>query len=139
MLKVNFYDINEVLDEKLKFAVIVSKYNGKWVFVKHKERNTWEIPGGHREENEEIDFTAKRELQEETGAIKFSIEPICIYSVQKKENESFGGLFYAEISELVLLPNFEIGEVKLFEEIPQELTYPLIQNDLFEKILKIKN
>ena len=48
MLEVNFYD--DVDDSLLKFAVIISKASGKWVFCKHKERDTYEIPGGHREE-----------------------------------------------------------------------------------------
>ena len=75
MLEVKFYD--SVADGLLKFAVIVSRYDGKWVFCKHKERDTYEAPGGHREEGEAILDTAKRELQEETGAVKFSIEPVC--------------------------------------------------------------
>lgn len=66
-MKVKFH---ETVDDKLlKFAVIISKHNGKWVFCKHKERNTYEIPGGHREPNEPILETAKRELSEETGAL----------------------------------------------------------------------
>ena len=76
MLEVKFYD--SVADGLLKFAVIVSRYDGKWVFCKHKERDTYEAPGGHREEGEAILDTAKRELQEETGAVKFSIEPVCV-------------------------------------------------------------
>ena len=36
-------------DSKLKYAVILAKYNGKYVFVKHRERKTYELPGGHRE------------------------------------------------------------------------------------------
>ena len=66
-MEVKFYDL--VDDSLLKFAVIISKSNGKWVFCKHKERNTYEIPGGHREEGETIFETAKRELVEETGAV----------------------------------------------------------------------
>lgn len=58
-----FYD--EVEDRLLKFAVIISKYQDKWVFCKHKLRYTFEIPGGHREEDENILETAKRELHEE--------------------------------------------------------------------------
>ena len=46
-LEVKFYDT--VNDELLKFAVIVSQSNGKWVFCKHKERDTYEVPGGHEE------------------------------------------------------------------------------------------
>ena len=65
MVEVKFYD--NVADELLKFAVIISKTDNKWVFCKHKERETYEVPGGHREPGESIFETAKRELQEETG------------------------------------------------------------------------
>ncbi len=72
MLEVKFYDT--VDDSLLKFAVIISQSNGKWVFCKHKERDTYEAPGGHREAGEDILETAKRELQEETGAIVCEID-----------------------------------------------------------------
>ena len=52
MTIVKFYD--EVDDSLLKFAVIITKTNGKWFFCKHKKRNTWEVPGGHRELRESI-------------------------------------------------------------------------------------
>lgn len=52
MLEVKFYD--SIDDSLLKFAVIISQSNGKWVFCKHKERNTFEVPGGHREAGENI-------------------------------------------------------------------------------------
>lgn len=61
MLEVKLYDT--VDDALLKFAVIISKSNGKWVFCKHKERDTFEVHGGHREFGENIIETAKRELQ----------------------------------------------------------------------------
>ncbi len=89
----------------MKFAVIISQSNGKWVFCKHKERDTYEVPGGHRETGENILETAKRELQEETGAVKYEIKPICVYSVTGKTRvndtgeESFGMLYFAEITE----------------------------------------
>ncbi len=82
MLTVSFYD--DADDLFLKFAVILSKTNGKWVLCKHKERDTYEVPGGHREANEPIFETAKRELAEETGANIFTIVPVCVYSVKGK-------------------------------------------------------
>lgn len=52
MLEVKFYDT--VDDNLLKFAVIISQSNGKWVMCKHKERDTYEVPGGHREDGGKI-------------------------------------------------------------------------------------
>ena len=46
VMEVKFYDT--VNDELMKFAVVISQSNGKWVFCKHKERDTYEVPGGHR-------------------------------------------------------------------------------------------
>ena len=56
-VEVNFYE--QVEDELLKFAVIISKTDGKWVFCKHGARDTYEVTGGHREmgETEEILIT----------------------------------------------------------------------------------
>ena len=51
MVEVKFYD--SIDDKFLKFAVIISKTNGKWIFCKHKERDTYEVPGGHRESGED--------------------------------------------------------------------------------------
>ena len=57
MLEVKFYD--NVPDELLKFAVIISKTASKWIFCKHKERDTYEVPGGRRELGENIFDTAQ--------------------------------------------------------------------------------
>lgn len=57
MTEVKFYETAE--DVLLKFAVIIARYKDKWIFCKHKQRNTYEIPGGHREAGEEIIETAE--------------------------------------------------------------------------------
>lgn len=137
MLEVKFYD--EVDDSLLKFAVILSKSRGKWVFCKHKERDTYEAPGGHRETGEDILETAKRELREETGAVEFDIRPVCVYSVTGKTSvnetgeESFGLLCFAEITEFSGKLECEIEKVVLMEELPTNWTYPLIQPKLIEE------
>ncbi|WP_088043660.1 NUDIX domain-containing protein [Bacillus sp. EAC] len=134
MVKVHFYQLNTIEDYLLKFAVIMARYQGKWIFVKHKERTTWEIPGGHREENESIVHSANRELIEETGAEDFNISPVCIYSVHDGKSETFGQLFYADVFKIGDLPNSEIGEINFFNSTPGNLTYPLIQPFLANKI-----
>ena len=52
-MKVSFYE--SVAKHDLKFAVIISRYLKQWVFCKHKQRKTFEIPGGHRENGESIE------------------------------------------------------------------------------------
>ncbi len=142
-MEVKFY--SGINDELLKFAVIVAKSDGKWVFCKHKERHTYEIPGGHRENGEEIEETAKRELYEETGAGDFIIEPVCVYSVTGKNrvnesgNETFGMLFFAEVKSFEHELHKEIEKIEFFNSFPKEWTYPEIQPKLIEEFLRRKN
>lgn len=141
MLKVSFYD--NVEDCLLKFAVIVSKSQGKWVFCKHKDRSTYECPGGHREIGEDILSTAKRELYEETGAVEYSIKRMGIYSVSGNDgviettSETFGMLYFADITKFEELPGYEMEKVELFEQLPENWTYPDIQPRLIEKVLHV--
>ncbi len=140
MIEVKFYD--QVADELLKFAVIISKTNGKWVFCKHKERNTYEVPGGHRKENENILETAKRELKEETGALDFSLSPICVYSVTGKNKvnetgeETYGMLFFADIKTFENELHSEMEKVLITDTLVENWTYPLIQPKLIEEAKK---
>lgn len=136
MAIVNFYD--EVDDKLLKFAVIIAKTEGKYVFCKHKERETWEVPGGHREPDETILDTAKRELYEETGAVEFDIKPVCVYSVTSKEEfdgeETFGMLYLADIKVFEHELHSEMEKIILTEKLPTEWTYPQIQPKLIEEV-----
>ena len=128
-MTVEFLDINERLS--LRYSVVVAKYGDKWVFCRHKDRNTYEIPGGHIEEGETPYDAARRELYEETGITDADIIPVCIYRV----NDS-GMLFYAKASKLGQLPDSEMAEVILTDNLPKELTYPMIQPYLFERVKK---
>ena len=129
MTKVQFYD--RVDDGKLRFAVIITRTEGQWVFCKHRDRDTLEVPGGHREPGEDILDTAKRELYEETGAIDFSIEPVCVYSVTAPGNfdgqETFGMLFSADVREFEKELHSEIERIVIRDDLPEAWTYPEIQ------------
>ena len=102
------------------------------------------MPGRHREADENILETAKRELKEETGAVKYEIKPICAYSVTGKTRvndtgeESFGMLCFAEIMEFAKELHSEMEKVILMDEFPENWTYPLIQPKLIEKYMQIE-
>lgn len=141
LMKIKFYE--EVDDEKLLFAVIVAKYKEQWVFCKHKQRNSYELCGGHREANESILDCARREFYEESGAKEYQLIPLCVYSCLGKtrvkessdEHETFGMLYYAEVYDFDELPESEIQEIAFFTDVKKipEWTYPQIQPILFAK------
>jgi len=127
----------EADDARLIFAVIVARSRGKYVFCRHRDRDTWEIPGGHREPGENIMTAARRELYEETGALDFDIKPVCVYSVTSPDSfggrETFGMLFYAEIKAFEPQLHSEIAEITLAASLPDKLTYPAIQPALISE------
>lgn len=136
-MEVRFYDTVE--DTLLKFAVIIARSEGKLVFCKHRQRETWELPGGRREPGETIEETAYRELMEETGASEFTLQPICTYSVTGKTRvnetgeESFGGLFLAEVHAFEPELHSEMERIALLDTLPDNWTYPLIQPKLLQE------
>ena len=112
MSAVTFYE-ESPRSAAMKYAVIVARYRGKWILCRHKERTTWEIPGGHLEANETPDQAAIRELWEETGTVKAKITRICCYGVQ-----DYGMLYFAEVKELteatVITPVENATRIKAF-------------------------
>ena len=133
---VDFHKIGSVADEHIKYAVVMAQEAGKWLVCRHRERDTWEIPGGHREASETIEETARRELYEETGVADADLAPIEVYSVVREGGEpSYGMLFLARVKTRGTLPqNSEMAEVKATHLLPRELTYPDIQPKLFSRV-----
>ncbi len=137
MTKVKFYNISYVPGENLTYSVIVARYLGKWIYVRHSDRQTWEIAGGHIEPGESADFAAERELMEETGATKFKIECVATYSVEKEGRMDFGRLYFADVTLLGPIPDIsEIAEILLLDSLPCDLTYPDIQPHLFNSVME---
>jgi len=126
-MEVKFFPRCPVPECEIAYAVIVARYRDQWILCRHKQRTTWEIPGGHREATETPEETARRELWEETGAIAAEIQSVGYYSASR-----FGQLFYADIQKLGAIPeNSEIAEISLEDKLPDNLTYPDIQPLLF--------
>ena len=140
----------DYIDHKGAAAVVAVTKEGRILMVRQYrnalERETLEIPaGGLNSRQEPMEEAAKRELQEETGAVKFEIKPICVYSVTGKTRvnntgeETFGLLCFAEITEFAKELHSEMEKVVLMDKLPENWTYPLIQPKLIEKYLQMKN
>ncbi len=126
--------------ETYKYTVICTSYEGKWVLSKHKKRNTWETQGGHIEDGETPIECAKRELFEESGIKDADIYPVCDYVGYNSQSSANGMVFLAVVHSLGELPESEIKEIKLFDTLPADLTYPQTSPKLYaeaEKALKL--
>ena len=132
-MECKIFKVNEL--QKYKYVVVLSKCEGKILLSRHKDRSTWETQGGHIEPGETPLDAAKRELYEESGAVEYDIEPVFDYCVGEEASTGAGGMvFVAEIRRLGDIPDSEMAEVKLFDTLPEDLTYPDITPILFAQI-----
>ncbi len=124
--------------KQYKYVVTLSEYQGKILLSRHKDRATWETQGGHVEPGETPLEAAKRELFEESGAKDYTIEPLCDYWAGEEGTDDWanGMVFKAVIRKLGPLPESEMAEVKQFDTLPENLTYPQITPDLFQYLSK---
>jgi len=118
-MEITTFGLGEVNNDRIQYVVLLAEYGGKFVLVRNKNRTTWELPGGKREEGEQILAAASRELYEETGAVDFELIPYGVYLM----NGSYGMNFYVKIAELGQLPEYEIAEIKCCKSLPAGLAY----------------
>ncbi|QHQ60847.1 NUDIX domain-containing protein [Anaerocolumna sedimenticola] len=130
-MECKIYNLNEL--KEYKYVVILSKYKGSILLSRHKKRSTWETQGGHIEKGETPLEAAKRELFEESGAVKYTITPVFDYLAGDEKSSANGMVFMADITELADIPDSEMKEVRTFDKLPDALTYPEITPILFKK------
>lgn len=119
-----------------KYVVVCSNYQGKWLMSRHKKRTTWETQGGHIEPDETPIDAARRELYEESGVKDAAIYPVCDYYGYDSTGHANGMVFLAVIHQLGELPESEMSETRLFEQIPDHLTYPHVTPVLYAEAAK---
>ena len=121
--------------DRYKYVVVLSTCGGQILLSRHRERDTWETQGGHIEPGETPMQAARRELVEESGATAFDIRPLCDYWAGESWPDvgASGVVFAAEIRELGLMPQSEMAEVRRFDALPGNLTYPAITPVLFAR------
>ena len=121
-------------DKDIHFVIIATNYqkSDKWIFVRRKDSNSWELPAGHKEKEESVSEVANRELFEETGAKEYNIEVLTDYTLITKDTVGVGRVFLAIVNKLGPLPDSEIEEVVIKNYFPKPHTYKNIQKEILE-------
>ncbi|MDL2215998.1 NUDIX domain-containing protein [Ruminococcaceae bacterium OttesenSCG-928-N02] len=130
-MEITFFELGAIKEEQLAYVVVVCHYKGKLLFCKNKAR-AWEIPGGHIEPGECAAQAAARELYEETGALQYTIKPVCAYRL----SGSYGAVYHAEIETLGPLPPFEMESLGFFNTVPTPLSFPQAHPFIVEQVIK---
>lgn len=99
------------LDQRdYKYVVVFSRYQGRLLFSRH------------------------RELWEESGAEEFTLTPVCGYRAWEGDSGANGVVFTAQITQLGEMPSHEMECVRLFDRLPEPLTYPGITPVLWQQV-----
>lgn len=101
------------------FAYAIAFEGDSFVMVRHRAR-AWEMPGGRLEPGETHEQAAVREFAEETGMV---LEPVG--SLEVEGGKVIVGLVHSRCCSPA--PSEEISEVRLFSELPEELSFPLVE------------
>ncbi|MBR3743076.1 MAG: NUDIX domain-containing protein [Clostridia bacterium] len=115
----------------LRFVVVCSFYQGRYLLSYHSGHRSWETQGGHIEKNETPEQAARRELYEESGVKDAELIPVCDYFAFDSEGSSNGRVYAALIRHLGELPPNEMSKIEMFDALPDHLTYPFVTPVLF--------
>lgn len=123
--------------ENVKYVVVCTYFEGKYLLSRHRERLSWETQGGHIEPGETALDAARRELYEESGVRAAKLYPVCDYLGVNPPRQANGTVYLAVAEELGELPESEMGETALFDMLPENLTYPNVTPRLYEEAKRI--
>jgi 2,3-bisphosphoglycerate-dependent phosphoglycerate mutase len=141
-----FYPVNSfaVYGYTVVFARVAVEGKQQWLFARHCERTTWDIPGGRVEPGETALECAKRELYEETGAAAVHIRPVFDFTAHfpnaPRDSIKAGQVFLAEVTAFGDIPEgSEMAEARAFPGLPGDggpgfMTYPQAHVLLYEEM-----
>jgi 8-oxo-dGTP diphosphatase len=86
----------------LPLALVAVWHEEKMLFILHKRRQEWELPGGMIEHGETPEAAAIRELYEETGQVATEVQFIGLAKFRLKPDDrlEFGALYACELADL---------------------------------------
>lgn len=110
----------DILPETHKSVLVFITKNKEWLMVRNKFRS-WEFPGGHKENDESVYETAKREAFEEAGVDIKNMVYVGYYQLAGGHTTL---IVTAEVETYHEIPtDFETEERKFVTEFPNSLSF----------------
>lgn len=104
-----------------RFVYVIAFRGDRFFMVRHKKRR-WEMPGGRLLEDETYEDAARREFSEET---RHSLDGVL---GELRIDDEGGRVFVGLAGDRVNCElSGEIAEVKEFTELPEDLSFPLVE------------
>ncbi|MGQ9588599.1 MAG: NUDIX domain-containing protein [Thermoplasmata archaeon] len=99
---------------------VIAFKDDRFVMVRHRNRK-WEMPGGRLLEKEGYEEGALREFLEETG---MELRIVGEIPIDVDGGKVFVGVAAGAVDDAL---SKEISEVRTFEELPEDLSFPLVE------------
>ena len=122
-------------------GIIVEDPQGRVLLQLRSDNHCWGYCGGSIELDQRVEEAAKRELFEESGIRDADVYPVCDYWGFNPFRCSNGMVFLAVVHSIGELPESEMQEIGVFDELPENLTYPQTSPVLYreaEKLLMLR-
>jgi ADP-ribose pyrophosphatase YjhB (NUDIX family) len=94
VLHFNATDFSHIPNEKIKKVHGVCFKDDKMLVVYHEKWGVWGIPGGTRENDEELLDTLEREIHEESSCLLLNAHPIAYQEIKHSDGSNYYALFY---------------------------------------------
>jgi len=95
-------------------AKLVLARDDEVLLVRHTYRPGWFLPGGGLKRGESLESAARREAQEEVGALIGKLELVGVYTHHWRRVTNHQAVFCSSDFELTDRPNWEIAEARFF-------------------------
>lgn len=127
-------DFSHLPDKQIEKVHGVCFRDGKLLIVYHSGWDIWGIPGGTREENEEVLNTLEREIQEESACSLLRAHPIAYQEIKHSDGTSYYALFYhCDVEVNGIFKEDIAGTITNQEWIDPESYYKYIEEKAFRK------
>lgn len=95
-----FLPLGYVPDHSINFVTIIGRHEGRWLIIRTNDAEEWHFPNGKRKNNESLQKTVLREVQERRFATVMRMIPLGSYSCEYGAEPAFAMIYYCDYQDI---------------------------------------